>query len=200
VFLYDANCNKIGTGTQTSTGQGSVNVTGATNGQVFIVAVKYSANGLSGISLGSSRPKVHYDFKTQVGGTTVDQSANGLDFSNCVGNTVVSTAPIPPAVSIGTTPGETDGLELYRPTPNPFVQSMRLAYAVSNSGDPVDIGVYDLAGRLVRTLVTGPASAGNHVATWDGRDEQGARMKNGVYFIRAMIADQPRLIRVAILR
>jgi flagellar hook assembly protein FlgD len=48
----------------------------------------------------------------------------------------------------------------------------------------VRLAVYDVRGRLVRTLHDGPAAAGEHVYTWDGADEGGLRLAPGVYFTR----------------
>jgi flagellar hook assembly protein FlgD len=43
--------------------------------------------------------------------------------------------------------------------------------------------VHDLAGRLVRTLMTGTALAqGVHAANWNGRDDLNAPVAAGVYF------------------
>ena len=41
--------------------------------------------------------------------------------------------------------------------------------------------IYDLGGRLVRSLVTGKLPAGRRSVTWDGRDGRGYRVASGVY-------------------
>jgi len=48
----------------------------------------------------------------------------------------------------------------------------------------VELGVFDLAGRRVRTLVSGEAAAGVHRIDWDGRDDFGHEVARGVYFAR----------------
>ncbi|MHC4092553.1 MAG: DUF7507 domain-containing protein, partial [Planctomycetota bacterium] len=46
-------------------------------------------------------------------------------------------------------------LELYSPTPNPFNSTTRIAYAVGGAnGERVDIGIYNVSGRLVRKLIS----------------------------------------------
>jgi flagellar hook assembly protein FlgD len=45
--------------------------------------------------------------------------------------------------------------------------------------------VYDLRGRRVRTVHTGPLSGGWHTMTWDGRDDGGQAQASGLYFLRA---------------
>ena len=48
----------------------------------------------------------------------------------------------------------------------------------------VSLRVYDVSGRLVRTLVDGEKGAGYHTAVWDGRDDAGTEVASGVYFCR----------------
>ncbi len=73
---------------------------------------------------------------------------------------------------------------LHASAPNPFRTSASIRYDLARS-TTVRLGVYDLAGRLVRTLEDGAArGAGTHLATWDGRDAEGSRVSAGVYFAR----------------
>jgi len=123
---------------------------------------------------------------------------------NCVGGAATATSGTTGltyhTLSADAAAGSLDGLQLYRPTPNPFEHSMRLAYAVSRSDEQVDIRIYDVAGRMVKSLVNGYEAPGVHVATWDGRGENGGRMTNAVYFVRIVIGDQPQSFRIAILK
>ena len=48
----------------------------------------------------------------------------------------------------------------------------------------LDLKVYDLAGRLVRTLQDGPLGAGEHQVIWDGTDAHGGKVVQGLYFCR----------------
>jgi flagellar hook assembly protein FlgD len=48
----------------------------------------------------------------------------------------------------------------------------------------VTFTVYDLLGRLVRTLVNGVVPAGSHSVRWDGRDSHGMSAGSGMYFYR----------------
>jgi hypothetical protein len=48
---------------------------------------------------------------------------------------------------------------------------------------PVQLGVFDIDGRLVRTLVDDRLGAGSHDVTWDGADAKGARLGSGIYFV-----------------
>lgn len=44
--------------------------------------------------------------------------------------------------------------------------------------------IYDISGRLVRTLVDGPQKIGYYREIWDGRDNRGSRVASGIYFLR----------------
>jgi hypothetical protein len=69
------------------------------------------------------------------------------------------------------------------PDPNPFAGETTLCYRLPHS-TRVLLQIYDLSGRLVRTLVTGIQSAGAHRAWWDGRDAAGIPVPSGVYLTR----------------
>jgi hypothetical protein len=73
---------------------------------------------------------------------------------------------------------------LHQSVPNPFTGSAtRIGFAVPRASD-VRLRVFDVSGRLVRTLVNGPLDAGAHVVDWNGRNEQSKAVSNGVYFYR----------------
>ncbi|MFO7651239.1 MAG: C25 family cysteine peptidase [bacterium] len=69
-------------------------------------------------------------------------------------------------------------------SPNPFrsAASARLNLPVAGR---VRVAVYDVSGRVVRTLVNGEMPAGTHSLRWDGRDEGGRRVANGTYLFKA---------------
>jgi hypothetical protein len=79
-------------------------------------------------------------------------------------------------------------LELYRPTPNPFSNTTSFAYQVSGAASQrVQIGIYNVAGRLIRELVNETRAPGRYVTVWNGQDQGGASVTHGVYFIRAFV-------------
>jgi len=82
--------------------------------------------------------------------------------------------------------------------PNPFQARTTLAYDLPRRGS-VSLSVYDVSGRLVRSLVSGVQDAGAHSVEWDGRNEAGATITSGLYFVRLDAAgerDVQRLARV----
>jgi len=70
--------------------------------------------------------------------------------------------------------------------PTPFAHSTAIRYAIPTSAGavPVALRIYDLSGRMVRTLDQGVREAGVHTTRWDGADATGRPLGGGVYFIR----------------
>jgi len=85
---------------------------------------------------------------------------------------------------------------LNRAVPNPFTGSTSFAYKVPDGGGMVDIGVYNVAGRLVKTLAQGSQAPGVFSVTWDGSDAAGMKMAPGVYFLRSRVAGETNVTRV----
>jgi streptogramin lyase len=67
--------------------------------------------------------------------------------------------------------------------PNPFSPSTEVSLQSRVSG-PVTMEIYDVSGKLVRSVLLGDLGPGLHRAKWDGRDAGGANVSSGVYFIR----------------
>ncbi len=67
--------------------------------------------------------------------------------------------------------------------PNPFNAGTTISYTLPQSGR-VRVAVYDLQGRLVRTLSDQPQAAGRHTLTWHGDGEGGRSLSSGVYLCR----------------
>lgn len=76
------------------------------------------------------------------------------------------------------------GLILHPATPNPFNPTTTLAFELPTT-EAVTLRVYDLQGRLVRSLLRGEVlSPGRNEAVWDGRNDSGRRVSSGTYFWR----------------
>jgi outer membrane lipoprotein-sorting protein len=67
--------------------------------------------------------------------------------------------------------------------PNPFNPVTTIEYGLAEN-DRALIQIYDVAGRLVRTLVDRALPAGSYTAVWDGTNERGKKVATGVYFCR----------------
>jgi hypothetical protein len=69
--------------------------------------------------------------------------------------------------------------------PNPFNPTTKFVVAVPRTAN-VDIVVFDILGRKVRTLMNGETAAGYHMIEWNGLTEDHAPAASGIYFVRMM--------------
>jgi len=80
--------------------------------------------------------------------------------------------------------------------PNPFHDITRLSFALASRAR-ARLSIYDVAGRLVRTLWNGEAPAGETRAAWDGEDARGVRVPPGAYLARLELeGEEPVTARV----
>ncbi len=83
--------------------------------------------------------------------------------------------------------------------PNPFNPATLVTYETV-ARDQVALHVYDVAGRLVRTLVDGAVEPGVHTAMFDGRDSGGKELASGTYFLRLESAGKRETQKIALIR
>ncbi len=72
---------------------------------------------------------------------------------------------------------------LRAPAPNPANPGCTIAFHLASPGD-VDLAVYDLSGKRVRTLIRGWRGAGEHREIWHGRDASGGAVPSGTYLVQ----------------
>ena len=70
--------------------------------------------------------------------------------------------------------------------PNPFARETTFCCELTAPADELEVKIYTLSGRLIRTLETLP-TAGFFMLDWDGRDADGMEVANGVYFAKIRI-------------
>jgi flagellar hook assembly protein FlgD len=83
--------------------------------------------------------------------------------------------------------------------PNPSHESTDLSFTLDRK-QRVTIGVFAVDGRRVRTLQRGVLEAGEHHVTWDGRDDAGRLMADGIYFAGLETAEGRATRRIARVR
>ncbi len=100
------------------------------------------------------------------------------------------------------TASSSTSIRLSRVLPNPTAGDATIAFQVPAGADgaQVELGIYDPSGRLVRTLVNAPQSAGQHSARWDGRDQAGEQVASGVYYCKLSSAGEQDRRRMVLLR
>jgi hypothetical protein len=93
----------------------------------------------------------------------------------------------------------TTGIELEIIGPNPGKPPVAFRVHLS-ARMQVDLAIFDLAGRRVRTLLNGELPAGDGEVRWDGRGGNGAVSGAGVYFARLSAAGGRRVAELVLLR
>ncbi|MFO7653850.1 MAG: C1 family peptidase [Candidatus Krumholzibacteriia bacterium] len=93
-----------------------------------------------------------------------------------------------PALGVDDETGEDESslprsLRLAPAVPNPFNPRTTIRFELPLGG-PTVVGVYDLTGRCVHTLVNEHRAAGLHQTSWNGRDAAGRPLPAGVYVAR----------------
>lgn len=67
--------------------------------------------------------------------------------------------------------------------PNPFTSTTNIAFALRGDGlVSVDLKVFDVSGRVVKTLISDALEPGQHIVSWNGMGEDGSRVSSGIYF------------------
>ena len=67
-------------------------------------------------------------------------------------------------------------------------------------GGRVTLRIYDVTGRLVKTLVDGIETPGRKATTWDGYGRRGEKVASGVYFYRMTAPGYEKTCRMVITR
>ncbi len=102
-------------------------------------------------------------------------------------DTPTVTVPVTLVVTTTTGVGD-DGLPsrfaLGNAYPNPFNPTTTIRFAVPAGGGDVRLSIFDIRGRLVRSLVRGHRDGGTYTAVWNGDDQRGQRVASGTYFYR----------------
>jgi hypothetical protein len=77
-------------------------------------------------------------------------------------------------------------------SPNPFRKSTTLVLRAPVT-DEVVVEIYDLRGRVVRTMYRGPLQTDEQQWSWDGMDASGTPVASGIYFYRVTTATTSRV-------
>jgi len=112
----------------------------------------------------------------------------GRDASGLWGNAIGRTVRVNEAGFSGVESDRPLTFALYRNAPNPTQSQTVIRYDLPKS-TAVELAIYDVAGRRVRTLADGLLGPGAFAATWDGRDAGGRAVGSGVYFYRLRAGD-----------
>ncbi|USN53967.1 MAG: T9SS type A sorting domain-containing protein [Candidatus Nomurabacteria bacterium] len=94
-------------------------------------------------------------------------------------------------------------LSLSNIQPNPIGQSGLIHFnvpGINGEKSPLTMAIYDVTGRRVRTLVSGEMQSGPQVAIWDGRDDSGKALANGIYWCQIQCKNNRATKKLAVIR
>ncbi len=81
---------------------------------------------------------------------------------------------------------EMPDIRLLQNLPNPFSRMTDISYQIPMTNDQipnrVSLEIYDVSGRLIKSLVDDDVESGLHIVRWDGRDGKGRQVASGAYF------------------
>jgi hypothetical protein len=83
---------------------------------------------------------------------------------------------------------------------NPIAKFLFVIPRNAGNGLPVRLNIFDVRGRLVRTLVDRQAQPGPHTTIWDGKDRDGRTVASGTYFARIQAGKWQEEARVTLLK
>lgn len=89
-------------------------------------------------------------------------------------------------------------IQLAQNRPNPFGQGTTVRFQVP-SREFVSLGIYDVDGRLLRSLTAGEFPAGDHTVRWNGRDALGRPVASGMYYCKMKTGSGTELSRQLVL-
>jgi len=88
---------------------------------------------------------------------------------------------------------------LYQNHPNPFNPTTTIGFSLDRERTVV-LAIYDVSGRLVRTLVNARLSAGTYAEDWDARDQNGRAVATGIYFCSLKAGDKVQTRKAVLLK
>ncbi|HSG27503.1 MAG TPA: FlgD immunoglobulin-like domain containing protein, partial [Candidatus Krumholzibacterium sp.] len=96
------------------------------------------------------------------------------------------------------TPGVPTSFALGQNVPNPFNPSTKISFDIAEQSS-VSLKIYDINGRVIRTLVNSVMAPDRYEVNWDGRNENGSMVASGVYFYRLQAGSGFRAVRKLVL-
>ncbi|MFH2036028.1 MAG: T9SS type A sorting domain-containing protein, partial [Candidatus Zixiibacteriota bacterium] len=89
--------------------------------------------------------------------------------------------------------------KLYQNYPNPFNPATIIKYSLTHK-ERVQLNIYNILGRKVKTLVDRIESAGQYEIVWDGTDDSHHDAASGIYFYRIIIGNGAKTRKMILLK
>lgn len=93
-------------------------------------------------------------------------------------------------------------LTLFQNHPNPFRTSTTIRFSVPKfqSAKTVQLNIYDLRGKLIKTLISEMSLGGNYQITWDAKDVFGRKVGTGLYIAVLKAGKSTKMISMRLVR
>jgi flagellar hook assembly protein FlgD len=88
---------------------------------------------------------------------------------------------------------------LYANYPNPFNPTTTISYDLPKRSQ-VTLGIYNILGKQIKTLVNQSQDAGNRIAVWDGTDNLGRQVSAGVYLYQIQAGEFTQTRKMLLLK
>ena len=88
---------------------------------------------------------------------------------------------------------------LFQNYPNPFNPTTTIKYQINRKG-LTKVMIFDLNGRLIKTLENTFKSEGVHSVVWDGRTDNGKLVASGVYFCQVAFENSVLVNKMLLLK
>jgi hypothetical protein len=91
---------------------------------------------------------------------------------------------------------------LVKAYPNPFNPSATLSISIPEnlSGNLVQLSIYDIQGRIVKSIINQNLPAGNYFYRWDGKNDKGVSVSSGVYITNLRVNEQTSSVKILMLK
>ncbi|MCD4775216.1 MAG: T9SS type A sorting domain-containing protein [Candidatus Aegiribacteria sp.] len=134
------------------------------------------------------------DFSSQISGELLTTDGHGNQTFQSSTSLFVTEEPL--FVESSTTSIEDTGeipacVRLNQNSPNPFGSNTTISFTTVESIAGTELVIYNISGRIVKTLVNSVLPAGEHSVSWDGTDENGHPVGSGIYFCHLISGNNP---------
>ena len=168
----------------------------------FIYLTAYSTSGDSGEIFISKLMETGVQEYTSAGGEVVESLATrGPDAEGYVYLYIKSTTPV--SISDLTEPSVIPGrLFINQNIPNPFkrMTSIKFGIPLRSKNVVTRLAIYNIMGRLIRTLISEELEPGYYHVNWNCRDENSKEVTDGVYFCRLSVGAESRIKKMIYLK
>jgi hypothetical protein len=125
---------------------------------------------------------------------SIDDQGNVNEYSN-----VVNATPEESTLGTESENGLPDKFAVFQNYPNPFNPTTIIQYALPEQ-QFVQVVIFDMLGKEIKTLVSDIENAGIKSVTWDGTNSDGKYLSGGIYFYRVTMGQHTETRRMLLLK